>query len=49
MERRLFLGGLTAASIGVLLESPFTKPFVAQDPLKLEGAWLTRDRSSRLK
>src|SRR5579863_369987 len=38
MERRLFLGGLTAASIGVLLESPFTEPLVAQDPAKIGGS-----------
>jgi haloacetate dehalogenase len=38
MERRMFLGGLTAASIGVLLESPFTEPLLAQNSAKIGGS-----------
>src|SRR5579872_731089 len=38
MERRMFLGGLTAGSIGVLLENPFTEPLLAQNSAKIGGS-----------
>jgi len=42
MERRTFLGGLTAAFIGVLVERPFTEPVFAQDSAKAGGSMLDR-------
>ena len=36
MERRTFLGGLTAASFGVLLENSFTEPARHRTQTKLE-------------
>jgi haloacetate dehalogenase len=37
MERRSFLGGLTAASIGVLLDPPFAEPVLARNSARTGG------------
>src|SRR5579863_1510309 len=38
MERRTFLGGLTAASIGALLDRPFTEPALVQNSAQTEAS-----------
>jgi hypothetical protein len=48
MERRSFLGGLTAASFGGLLENSFAKPVRPPDSNKTGGSVAGQDSFDRL-